>query len=367
MSDDIMSMISDIKISKKTNNYLKEIKKREIEKKKQQIQFNPNYCNKCKESSIIQDNGSLICSKCGLYYNKVINTDEVVNYADNNVDSSRTIMVENHLMPNSNKGSIYGYSKLKSNKKSDNYHHHNMIRTRNIWNIMNYKDNNMLKRFNNITSICTNAGMNNLIIETAKEVFYKIQNIHSPRRDKLKALMASSVIISCKQNNNSYNFDQIAYMFNISKKILRNMLNEYEHYWKEICDKEELKQIKLASESLSDKNGEIVIEKVYCQFNNNETHNDFKFYFNMLELDEKYLAKINALDKWINDKQILIEHVPKSIIACLIYTICKLYDIKNIKKSKIANVCNTSIITINKCYNKLENYQDDIIQYLNSC
>ena len=58
----------------------------------------------------------------------------------------------------------------------------------------------MLKRFNNITSICNNAGISGIIIETAKEVFYKIQKIHSPRRNKLSALMASSVIISSKRH-----------------------------------------------------------------------------------------------------------------------------------------------------------------------
>ena len=123
----------------------------------------------------------------------------------------------------------------------------------------------------------------------------------------------------------------------------------------------------LARASLDDdnKNGEIIIDKVYKQ-SKTISDTNYKFYFNMLGIDGKYIHKINNLEHWINERQILIEHVPKSVIACLIYTICILYDV-NVKKTKIAAVCSTSTITINKCYNKILPYNDDIIKFLNNC
>jgi transcription initiation factor TFIIIB Brf1 subunit/transcription initiation factor TFIIB len=329
-------------------------------KKRQQIN-NDNYCTKCKKASLLEDNGLILCNLCGLiYHNKIDADQESYNYNDGKSDPTRTTMVDNYLIPSSNKGSVYGYN-------NKNQGHSNMIRSMNNWKIMNYKDNNMLNRFTTITNICKNEGISNIVIDNAKEIFYKIHNIYSPRRNKLLALMASSVIIACKKKNVPYNFEKIASSFNISIEILRNMLNEFEQYWKDIGDKEEKKQVELARASLDDdnKDGEIIIDKVYKQ-SQTIANSNFKHYFTMLGIDLKYLQKINKLELWINKKQILIEHVPKSIIACLIHTICNLYDIK-IKKTKIATVCGTSTITINKCYNKIIPYNEDIIQLLNNC
>lgn len=178
--------------------------------------------------------------------------------------------------------------------------------------------------------------------------------------------MASAVIIASKKQKQQYQFDKIASIFSITKKVLRSMLSEYEHYWKEICDKEEREQEALAKASLSEdcKNDEIVIEKIYKQ-SSSIMDTNYKHYFTMLGIDTKYLNKIHVLDTWVKDSRTLIGHVPKSIDACVIFTICSLYDI-NIKKTKIASVCGTSTITINKCYNKLLPMQENIIKLLNS-
>jgi transcription initiation factor TFIIIB Brf1 subunit/transcription initiation factor TFIIB len=328
--------------------------------KKCNMLYNENNCRKCNKPSLIEDKGHILCNLCGLLHHKKIDTDqESYNYNDGKSDPTRTNMVDNYLIPSSNKGCVYGYN-------TKNHGHSNMIRSMNNWKIMNYKDNNMLNRFTTITNICKNEGISNLVIDNAKEIFFKLHNVYSPRRNKLLALMASSVIIASKKKNIPYNFDKIASMFNISVEVLRNMLNQFEQYWKNIGDKEERQQVKLAKESLNEdnKDGEIIIDKIYKQ-SQTQSNTNFKHYFGMLQIDNKYIQKVEKLEIWINENQILIEHVPKSIIACLIYTICKLYNI-NIKKTKIATVCCTSTITINKCYNKIIAHNDYIIKLLNN-
>ena len=334
---------------------------KEFKTKKRNLLTRENYCSKCDKPSLMESKGIILCNLCGLiHHNKIDADQESYNYNDGKTDPTRTNMVDNYLIPSSNKGSVYGYN-------TKNHGHSNMIRSMNNWKIMNYKDNNMRQRFTTITNICKNEGISNIVIDNAKEVFYKIHNVYSPRRNKLLALMASSVIIASKKKDVPYNFDKIASMFNISVEVLRSMLNEFEQYWKNIGDKEERQQVELARASLDEdnKDGEIVIDKVYKQSQTVSTTN-FKFYFGMLNIDSKYLQKIETLESWINDNQVLIEHVPKSVIACLIYTVCKLYDI-NVKKTKIAAVCGTSTITINKCYNKIIPHNDNIIKVLNAC
>ena len=344
-------------------NELKRIRQNRLAVKKTKKRNLLNLCRNCKKDTLYENNGLIICSKCGLFSNVKVDMDqESYNYNDGKADPTRTNMVENYLIPSCNKGSIYSYNCANGNKK--NIGHNNMIRNMNNWKIMDYKDSNRLHLFNNIASICNNAGISSLIIENAKEIFYKIHNIHSPRRSKLSALLASSVIISFKKIGQSYNFSDIATMFNITKKVLRTMLNEYERYWKEICDKEQREQIKLAKASLDEdnKNGDIVIERIYKQKKMNDMPN-YKHYLSMLNIDVKYVNKLEILDSWIHKNKILLEHVPKSVIACVIFMCFNLYNI-NIKKKQIATVCGTSVITINKCYTKLMKYQDEIIKLL---
>jgi transcription initiation factor TFIIIB Brf1 subunit/transcription initiation factor TFIIB len=330
-------------------------------KKRALVANNEDYCKRCNKSSLLEDKGIILCNICGLVHQMKIDTDqESYNYNDGKSDPTRTNMVDNYLIPSSNKGSVYGYN-------NKNQGHSNMIRSMNNWKIMNYKDNNMLHHFTTITNICKNEGISNIVIDNAKEIFFKIHNIYSPRRNKLLALKASSVIIASKKKGMPYNFDRIAAIFNISLEVLCSMLNEFEQYWKNIGDKEEREQVELAKASLDADNqdGEIIIDKVYKQ-SQTVTNSNFKHYFSMLNIDVKYLNKINKLEIWIIEQQILIEHVPKSILACLIYTICNLYDI-NVKKTKIAAACGTSIITINKCYNKIIPHNEEIIKILNNC
>lgn len=347
---------------------LKELRKKLIEKKKD-IVFSDtkgdNYCKKCGIRSLIESNGNIICEKCGLFHSNVIQTEESINYSNNSNDPTRVGTVNNYLIPSANKGTIYGFSDLKN--KNSSLNHSNMIRCQNYWSLLCYKDNNMLSRFNVMTSICNNAGFNSLIIETAKEIFFKIHNQYSPRSNRLDALMASSVIISCKKHDTLYNLEQIADIFELKKKDLVSMLNIYQLYWSEICSKEEQHQYELARDSLKDKSKveNIVVEPIYVQNeNSNNIEMEYKNYISYLGLDDKYLAKLLLLHKWIEDNEILIEHIPISVMASIIYVIVDIYELKNIKKKKIALVCNTSSITINKCHGKLKTYYDDIKKIL---
>ena len=356
------------KMERQAKLQLKELRKQLIEKKRETTNTNrkrENYCKKCGIRSLIESNGNIICNKCGLFHSNVIQTEESINYSNNLNDPTRVGTVNNYLIPSANKGSIYGFSDLKN--KNSSISHSNMIRCQNYWSLLCYKDNNMLSKFDIMTSICNNAGFNSLIIENAKEIFFKIHNQYSPRSNRLDALMASSVIISCKKHDTIYNLEQIADIFGLDKKDLVSMLNIYQLYWSEICNKEEQQQYELAKESLEDKSkvDNIVVEPIYIQ---NESDNnleiEYKNYMSYLSIDNKYLDKILLLHKWIENNEILIEHIPISIMASIIYVIVDVYELKSIKKKKIALVCNTSPITINKCHGKLKPYYDEIKKIL---
>ena len=70
-----------------------------------------NYCKQCNKASLMEDKGMIVCNICGLFHQRKIDTDqESYNYNDGKSDPTRTNMVDNYLIPSSNKGSVYGYS-----------------------------------------------------------------------------------------------------------------------------------------------------------------------------------------------------------------------------------------------------------------
>ena len=76
-----------------------------------------------------------MCSTCGLFSNSKIEDQESYNYNDGKSDPTRTTMVDNYLIPSSNKGSIYSYNC--AGGKTKNRGHNNMIRFMNNCKIMN--------------------------------------------------------------------------------------------------------------------------------------------------------------------------------------------------------------------------------------
>lgn len=76
-----------------------------------------------------------------------------------------------------------------------------------------------------------------------------------------------------------------------------------------------------------------------------------------------YQDKFYQLNDWIAERFILAQHIPKSRYACLIFLVSELYAL-SVDKHKIISLCETSNVTINKCYNKLAPYLPQIIDFL---
>lgn len=368
-------------------------------------------CEAC-GTALIPHDGFMVCRDCGLCQSRDIDTTQEWRNLDDNKggsDPSRVSVPNNTLMPETSVGTMVSYG---SNKKAPFAH---IIRTMNNWSMLSYKDSTILKRFKHITTVCKNANVLDSVIEEIKIVYFKISQVKAARRNKLQALMAVSVIIGHEIAGYDRDYKEVADMFDIDIKVLRSMSKEYEFIWKELQDIDAEEQATLVQQSIDEENRELKSElsKQTNQANQTNTYGTPQFsgippsqaIKPLSKIDElvqndkpteplikkesdqlfrqrqeedngklrKYVIKsgIHAiyhdkffkLNDWIAERYILAQHIPKSRYACLIFLVSELYAL-NVDKHKIISLCETSNVTINKCYNKLAPYLPQIIDFL---
>tara|TARA_Y100000389_G_C17407408_1_gene488855 strand:+ start:295 stop:1470 length:1176 start_codon:yes stop_codon:yes gene_type:complete len=353
-------------------------------------------CIYCNEKTLIPYDGSFLCKTCNYYQSKHIDAGQEWRDYDNSDGNSqcRSSMTGNDgLLSDNNVGTKIGYSQ-KGNNMNSNY-----LRTRHNWTTSNYKDDNLMKRFKTITNICRKVNINGNIIEESKIVFKKISEVKSARRSKLQALMATAVIIGHRICGLEKSFSEIAGLFDLDIKVLRKMVKEYEFIWEAIQTKEgeEIEKLRQLSrnESKNDNNNNNInnlepkvpnlptteldnissqVDIVYDKDSNINSENMkivknditiednkvLKSFMISLQISRQYYVKAYLINNFINDKKILNQHIPKSRYAAIINFMSNIYDLK-LKKGNICKKCEITNITMNKCYQKILPFKDELI------
>jgi len=359
-------------------------KKNKYEPKKDKIDDELS-CIYCDEKTLIPYDGSFLCKTCNYYQSKHIDAGQEWRDYDNSEGNSqcRSSMTGNEgLLTENLIGTKIGYCQ-KGNNINSNY-----VRTRHNWTTSNYKDDNLLKRFKTISNICRKGNINNNIIEESKIVFKKISNVKSARRSKLQALMATAVIIGHRICGLEKSFSEISRLFDLDIKILRKMVKEYEFIWEAIQSQEgeEIEKLRQDSNeckvtkddkmisSIPDKEIVNTLDNIVYrkkEMNNvknnisNEDNKVLKSFMITLQIGKQYYDKAYEINNFINKNNILNQHIPKSRYAAIICFMSIIYDLK-LKKCQICKKCEITNITMNKCYQKILPYKDEIIKLINN-
>ena len=342
-------------------------------------------CIYCDEKTLIPYDGSFLCKTCNYYQSKHIDAGQEWRDYDNSNGNSQcrsSLTGSEGLLNNNLIGTKIGYCQKGKNINS------NYVRTRHNWTTSNYKDDNLLKRFKMINNICRKGNINNNIIEESKLVFKKISAVKSARRSKLQALMATAVIIGHRICDLEKNFTEIAKLFDLDIKILRKMVKEYEFIWEAIQSQEGEELEKLRQDSnyeckiTKDDNmiSSIPEKDILNSFDNiiyhkkemnnvinnisNEDNKVLKSFMIVLQMEKQYYEKAYKINNFINENNILNQHIPKSKYAAIICFMSNIYDLK-LKKGQICKKCEITNITMNKCYQKILPYKDNIIKVIN--
>jgi len=294
---------------------------------------NREYCDLCECILGYSDEGFLACTntKCGIIYKDVLDHSPEWRYygADDNQNSdpTRCGMPVNPLLEESS----YGCKVICGGPMS---YEMRKIRRYTEWQSMPYKEKAQYDDFQFIITMAQNAGIPKKIIDDALLYHKKISESETRFRGENKdGIMAASIYIACKINNNARSAQEIAEMFHLdptsATKGCKNAVHIINTLEKDMDNSEKT--------NLCNTNPEAFIERYCSKLNINSD-----------------LTKLCQFIAIIIDKQQLMpENTPPSIAAGVVYFISHLCKL-NVNKKDIKDVSGSSEVTINKCYKKLE-------------
>jgi len=299
---------------------------------------NREMCESCESILAFSDEGFLTCTntKCGIIYKDIVDQSAEWRYygADDNQssDPTRCGMPINLLLEESSYGCKVLYNGAMSYEMRK-------IRRYTEWQSMPYKEKSQYDEFQIITTMAQNAGMPKMIIDDAIRYHKKISEYDLTfRGDNRDGILAASIYISCRVNNYPRTAKEIANIFLLdvtsATKGCKNAVAIINNLEKDMDNKEKT--------NLGQTKPESFIER-YCS---------------KLNINNELTKLCQFVSMKITKGNIMPENTPPSIAAGVVYfisQICKL----NISKRDVKMVSETSEVTINKCYKKLEKITKD--------
>ncbi len=295
-------------------------------------------CESCSSSLSYNCEGFLICTNtaCGIIKKTLDRAPEWRFYgADDNAssDPTRCGMPINPLLHESSYG-----CKIVLNGKSS--YEMRKIRRYTEWQSMPYHEKALYDEISRIAQMAGNAGIPKLIIDDAMRYHKKISQQKTFRGLNRDGIIAASIYVSCRINNNPRTAREIANMFNLDPSsatkgcknavFLINIIeNDDEH-------QDKTKYCKTKPQAF--------IER-FCS---------------PLHINKELTKLCQFIALKIEKKNLIPENTPHSIAAGIIYFVSQLCGL-HISKKDVNNVTSISEVTINKCFKKLEQFQDILI------
>ncbi len=280
-----------------------------------------------------------VCKACGLLLERGF--DQSAEYRffaneDRGADPCRIGPPQDHRLPESSLGTVIlaGRGNAKTMHRIRQFH---------TWNSMPYKERSLLQVYERLNIIATNHGLGASVLEDVKDMFVKIHELCDRRGLSRDAILASCTYLVLKNNNSPRKHTEIAEMFNISTTTFTKALK----YSLEVLT---LAQQKKASATPS-------IE-VKTQSGTTHAEDYVDVPLSKLALPRHQRESIQQacirVCRAAEEKNISIENIPPSLAAGVIaFIVLRQKDI-GITISNIAEVCDISVATLNKCLRRLE-------------
>ena len=392
MKQDDLKLLNEISFNKKQRKREEQQKLQEIEKSNKctiGLDFENDLldliCKGCKSQNLRELDGYYVCQDCCLFNECIIDTGQEWRYYgaedSKGTDQSRCDMPTNDILPKTSYGGLVGFGTKETLTTK-------RIRNMSYWNSIPYRESSLLETFNNITIMAQNSGIPQCIIEEAKYMYKKVTDIKSSRRTKKEGMKAGSIMLACKLKGVPRNGSEIAEIFRMkNNKTFRKSIKTFEEIWNNIQLAEKgIKPLKLAefdsdddSESDSDDDFEVKPLDSSLPIRTNtpspthkKEHKEHKESKNLQEyitklhrfscilgMDDKAFEACRLILTHVENERYLDKHTPLSRTSAIIYYVNDKMGL-NISKHSILQTCEISDVTINKCYQKLMKYKQEL-------
>ena len=300
---------------------------------------NQNICECCNSILILTDEAFLVCTnqKCGIIYRDMVDSTAEWRYYGSNdnktSDPTRCGLPINPLL----KESSFGCKVVLGRNAS---YEMRKIRRFTEWQSMPYREKSQYDEFQKITVYANQAGIPKIIIDDAMVYHKKISETKTFRGLNRDGIIAASIYVSARINNNPRTAKEIATIFHLDNssttrgcKNAVSIINELE---KDMSNTDKTALGKTTPVSFIDR---------YCS---------------KLNINQELTKLCKFVAMRIQKNNYIPENTPHSISAGIIYFVsqeCKL----NISKRAVNLISGISEVTINKCYKKLEAIRVELI------
>lgn len=292
-----------------------------------------DYCPNCNADALQYDpNYGIVCIECGIKINNVMSNDkEWQEYNQSKIgclkDDVRCSNYSSTIVPNiARKMTFKG---LGYNSPLNQIHN---------WSETSYKDKSMFKTYRDMMDTYKELDLNHIIIEAFK-VYKKIYEKKLYRGRNRKAIKAACILYIIRKSDdptiNTINIKRLSNISGLKKGII---LNGYKKV-KEILHRYNL-----------DTTNTIQIN----------TNNFITKYCINLGINYNYQKIIQELMNGLEILGTINNNTDKTQITGCIYTIVRMYNLENVNKELIPQICGISDVTLQKCYSKILTVINDI-------
>lgn len=278
--------------------------------------------------------GMVICKDCSNIITNIIDGPEWRFYGANDSKSSdptRCGMPINQLLPESSVGSFVS---TRGKRTKTMY----KVRKYQQWGGMPYKERTLLKVFQDISRLCKEAHIPEMIIKEAHVLYKIVSTTKITRGSNRKGIIAACVYFSCKINCVPRSTNEIASIFSISGTIMTKGCKKFQ----------EIMQL-----------NKVDINRIHNT--NTITMDDFiERFCSKLELSNEDITTIKHISYLSQVYNLVNDNTPPSMAAGCIYLYIRECEY-DIHKKVISDICKISEVTINKCYKKLEQHKDKLL------
>ncbi len=296
-------------------------------------------CSLCNSLLIVSEDYLLTCTNpgCGVIYtNKLDDTPEWRYYGtddNNSTDPTRCGMPINPLL----KESSFGCKVICNSTQS---YEMRRVRRYTEWQSMPYREKAQYDEFQRIQALASAGGLTKIIIDEALRQHKIISEQKTFRGVNRDGIIAASIYIACRINNNPRTPKEIASIFKLDNtsstkgcKNAMNIINTLE------CDLE---------------------DNCKTQFTSMEPSLFIDRYCSHLQINKELTQLCKFIALRVTQQNLIPENTPPSIAAGIIYFVAQICSLL-ITKQQVFNVSKTSEVTINKVYKKLNDNINDLI------
>jgi transcription initiation factor TFIIB len=294
-------------------------------------------CNCGEEHRIFEE--VYLCKKCGLLLEKGFDHGAEYRYfanEDRGADPCRIGPPIDHRLPESSLGTVIlgGRANNKAMYRIRKFH---------TWNSMPYKERSLLQVYERLQLIATNNGLGASVLEDVKDMFMKIHELCDRRGLSRDAILASCTYLVLKNANSPRKHTEIAEMFSISTTTFTKALKY---------------SLEVLTVAQAKKQSALPVIEMKTQSSTTHAEDYVNVPLSKLALPRHLKESIESaccrVCRAAEEKNISVENIPPSLAAGVIaFVIFRQKDI-NITIQNIAEVCNISVATLQKCLRRLE-------------